>query len=353
MIDKNQDQNSGDNSQNLQAGRDIIISGLSYTETKDLVKEEAQKVFIQNSLVLAEEAYKIVLERSKELLDNFLIKLEGKRPEAITSMKDPGMQYSLFNAQKEYSKTGDKDLASLLEDILVERAQNPKRDLMQIVLDECVSVAPKLTPDQFDSLSLIFILRYTINYSITTIENLIVHIIQFILPFQSGIRNEQSRYQHLEFSSCGTIGITTWSIEQAFRNNYMILFSKGFPIEEYEQKISTDPKFKKYLMPCYHDKTKFQISILNQEEVKKLGKSNELTGDEIVKLNDLYNRYLMTEEEVRQYLFKIFPQIKNIIEAWNESAIKNMTLTSVGIAIGHANITRKTKQAFDLKIWIK
>jgi K+/H+ antiporter YhaU regulatory subunit KhtT len=352
MIDKKQDQSSGDNSQNLQAGRDIIISGLSYTEAKDLVKEEAQKVFIQNSLVLAEEAYKIVLERSKELLDNFLIKLEEKRPEAITSMKDPGMQYSLFNAQKEYSKTGDKDLASLLEDILVERAQNPKRDLMQIVLDECVSVAPKLTPDQFDSLSLIFIIRYTINYSITTFENLIVHIIQFILPFQNGIRKEQSRYQHLEFSSCGTIGIGTWSIEHAFRNNYMILFSKGFPIEEYE-KISTDPKFKKFIMPCYHDKTKFQINIINQEEVKKIGKSHGLSDDEIMKINDLYNRFLMTEEEVKQYLFKLFPQIKSIIQAWNESAIKNMTLTSVGIAIGHANITRKTKQTFDLKIWIK
>ena len=69
MLDKNQEQNSGDNSKNLQAGRDIVIKGLSYTETKDLVKEEAQKVFKQNSLVLAEEAYKIVLDRSGELLE--------------------------------------------------------------------------------------------------------------------------------------------------------------------------------------------------------------------------------------------------------------------------------------------
>ena len=147
VLDTTQKQISGDNTQNLQAGRDIVIRGLSYTETKDLVKTEAQLVFKQNSLLLANEAYNLVLSRSEELLDSFLKKLEEKKPESIETMRDPGMQYSLFNAQKEYAKTGDRNLADLLEDILVERAQNPKRDLMQIVLDECISVAPKLTPD--------------------------------------------------------------------------------------------------------------------------------------------------------------------------------------------------------------
>ena len=180
MKDQNQEQKSGDNSKNLQAGRDIFVHGLTYTETKDLVKTEAQEVFKQNSLVLANEAYNLVLSRSEELLDSFLKKLETKKPEAIEAMRDPGMQYSLFNAQKEYSKTGDKDLADLLEDILVERAQNPKRDLMQIVLDECITVAPKLTPDQFDALSLIFILKYTMNHGVVNqlalIQYILIHI---------------------------------------------------------------------------------------------------------------------------------------------------------------------------------
>jgi hypothetical protein len=268
-------------------------------------------------------------------------------------MKDPGMQYSLFNAQKEYAKTGDKELADLLEDILVERAQNPKRDLMQIVLDECVSVAPKLTPDQFDALSLIFILRYTINYSVTKIDNLIVYIIQFILPFVNGIREEQSRYQHLEFSSCGTIGIGSRTLEQTFKNTYMILFSKGFTMEEFEQKVSTDPKLKRYLIPCYHDNTKFQINVVNQEQLKKIGKTEGLSDDELNKIIAIFKNTLMTDKEVKDFLSNIFPEITKIIDDWNKSSIKNMTLTSVGIAIGHANITRKIKQTFDLKIWIK
>lgn len=350
---KDQEQKSGDNSNNLQAGRDIIVHGLTYTETKDLVKTEAQEVFKQNSLVLANEAYNLVLDRSEELLDNFLKKLEAKRPEAIEAMRDPGMQYSLFNAQKEYSKTGDKDLADLLEDILVERAQNPKRDLMQIVLDECVSVAPKLTPDQFDALSLIFILRYSMNHGVVNQMALIQYAVLHLLPFQAGIREEQSRYQHLEFSGCGSLGISSIKIEHAFRQKNMILFSKGFTIEEYEQKVGTDAKFKKYIGPCQHDKTKFQINIINQEQVKVLGKADNLTDDEVGKINGIFNTSTMNEQEVKEYLIKLFPPFEKLIEDWNKSSIKNMTLTSVGIAIGQANITRKTKQAYDLKIWIK
>ena len=350
---KDQEQKSGDNSNNLQAGRDIVIHGLTYTETKDLVKTEAQEVFKQNSLVLANEAYNLVLSRSEELLDSFLKKLETKKPEAIEAMRDPGMQYSLFNAQKEYSKTGDKDLADLLEDILVERAQNPNRDLMQIVLDECISVAPKLTADQFDALSLIFILRYTMNYGVVNQLGLIQYALQHLLPFQAGIREEQARYQHLEFSGCGTLGISSVKIEKAFRQNYMILFSKGFTLEEFEQRVGTDPKFKKYIAPCQQDNAKFQINVINQEEMKKVGKKDNLTDEETAKINGIFNSSSMNENEVKEHLIKLFPPFEKLIEEWNNSSIKNMTLTSVGIAIGQANITRKTKQTYDLKIWIK
>lgn len=353
VLDTTQKQISGDNTQNLQAGRDIVIRGLSYTETKDLVKTEAQLVFKQNSLLLANEAYNLVLSRSEELLDSFLKKLEEKKPESIETMRDPGMQYSLFNAQKEYAKTGDRNLADLLEDILVERAQNPKRDLMQIVLDECISVAPKLTPDQFDALSFIFIVKYTINHGVTNVQNLIQYFLIYLLPFQNGIRKELSRYQHLEFSSCGNIGISIMRLETKIRQTYLTVFSKGFTMEEFEQKVSPDSKFKKYIIPCHHDISKFQISIINEEQVKVIGKADGLTNEEVSKINNLFNSSSMNESEVKEFIIRTIPPAKSLIENWNESAIQNMTLTSVGIAIGHANITRKIKKSFDLKIWIK
>lgn len=41
-----------------------------------------------------------------------------------------------------------------------------------------------------------------------------------------------------------------------------------------------------------------------------------------------------------------------LFETWSESAMKNFTLTSVGIAIGYANIKRLVGEFANLSIWI-
>jgi hypothetical protein len=42
-----------------------------------------------------------------------------------------------------------------------------------------------------------------------------------------------------------------------------------------------------------------------------------------------------------------------LFDIWNNSEMKHMTLTSVGIAIAQANFRRKTGKTIDLSIWIK
>lgn len=353
MLNKNQEQTGGENSQNNQAGRDIIINGLSYSETKDLVKNEAQTVFKDNSVKLAEEAYKLVVSRSDELLDNFLEKLEKKNPKSIESMADPGMQYSLFNAQKEYARTGDKDLSELLEDILVERSGNPERNLMQIVLDECITVAPKLTPDQFDALSLIFLLRYTINYNNIDIRRFNGYFKRYIEPFLNGIQDNDSRYQHLEFTGCGTLGIGQIVPAKSNLSNYPVLFFKGFTQEEFEQRVDEPETIQKFLVPCHHDENKLQFASLNDDELEKLLRQNNIPEDNIHKCISLYEGYRMNQNEAHDYLVANVPGYKDFNEKWNNSSIRQMSLTSVGIAIAHANITRKIHERFNLNIWIK
>jgi hypothetical protein len=39
-------------------------------------------------------------------------------------------------------------------------------------------------------------------------------------------------------------------------------------------------------------------------------------------------------------------------ELWDRTPIPNFTLTSVGIAIAHANITKRSGRDFDLSIWM-
>lgn len=76
--------------------------------------------------------------------------------------------------------------------------------------------------------------------------------------------------------------------------------------------------------------------------------------------NFLRNSRLITKsnmhphEEIKSKLKKIGSNfMENLFDIWKNSAMKNMTLTSVGIAIAQANFRRKTGLSLDLDIWIR
>ena len=148
-------QEGGDNSTNLQGQTFIINNGISYEDAKGI----ALDVFKSNYLELSTKAADTAKQRAEELVEDFLQQVKERNPNAINTMEDPGMQYAIFSAQKEYARTGDKNMSDMLVDVLVDRAAFPERNLKQIVLDECLQIIPKLTTSQLDTLTIVFILH--------------------------------------------------------------------------------------------------------------------------------------------------------------------------------------------------
>ena len=60
----------------------------------------------------------------------------------------------------------------------------------------------------------------------------------------------------------------------------------------------------------------------------------------------------MSDEEVKKYIISTKSYMENVFDIWENSFIKDFTLTSVGIAIGHANVKRNIGEFTDLSIWI-
>ena len=112
MIDKTtQKQGSGNNSTNLQGKEIVINQGISYSDAKEI----ALDVFKLNFLQLKKEAADIAQNRAEEITEDFLSHLNERNPEAINEFEQPAMQDALFTAQKEYAKSGDKELGDLLD----------------------------------------------------------------------------------------------------------------------------------------------------------------------------------------------------------------------------------------------
>ncbi|MCH7625798.1 MAG: hypothetical protein IIC83_07725, partial [Chloroflexi bacterium] len=151
----------GDESINIHATNVTVSNGLSIRDAKEIAKA----VFEENAVKLKDEAADIASDRANEILDSILTRIHDEKPEAIEAFRRPDVQMAIFAAQKEHARRGNKELADLLVDLLVERVSHTDDGLMSIVLDESLGVASKLTPDQLDILSLIFLLRYTVNRS--------------------------------------------------------------------------------------------------------------------------------------------------------------------------------------------
>jgi hypothetical protein len=106
ISDKVQKQQGGDSSTNLQGKSIVIHQGISYSDAKEI----ALDVYRANFLQLSQDAAELARDRAEELTDNFLVKLKEENEAAVSEMSTPGMQAAIYEAQKQYAKTGDKNL---------------------------------------------------------------------------------------------------------------------------------------------------------------------------------------------------------------------------------------------------
>lgn len=349
--DQVQKQEAGDSSTNLQGQSIVINQGISYSDAKEI----ALDVYKLNFLQLSQDAADLATARAEELTDDFLKKLREESEESVSQMNEPGMQAALYEAQKQYAKTGDKDLEGILVDILVERASTPDRNIHQIVLDEALEVASKLTPEQMDSLTINFLISQTQKYNLINIESLIGYINDEIIPFTKELSESTSCYEHLVYTGCISLMHTSYikPISDLFRDRYPALFSKGFDQEKFKSDIGEISEFSTLLIPCFHFENQFQFKAMNIEILRGMLQDRNISEEETNKFIALFNSTLMSSSEVKEFLLCKVDKLAGFFDLWGNSTLSKFTLTTVGIAIAQANFRRRTGLKLDLGIWVK
>lgn len=126
-------------------------SGINYTEIKQIVTD----LFEQNMLRMSNEASRLINARRDTFSDQLIANLHAANPNGFKAFADPGFQYMLFTALQHYARTGDDELQDVLIDMLVKRTMTDSRDLKQIVIDEAIAVAVKISSKQLYLMGLI------------------------------------------------------------------------------------------------------------------------------------------------------------------------------------------------------
>ncbi len=208
-----QDQRSGDQSLNVQAGGNVTI-GLSYSETKDLAQVTAR-----------EEAREVLEQRMQELSDAIYARLQREKPgEAEKTVSSPDFQIALFDAQKGYAKTGNAVLRDMLLNLIVNRVGTEEQDLMHAVLGEAIVAAAKLIPAHFDPLTAAFIFRETTFRDPVSQDDLARQYRSALVPFLNGWPPSNATWEYLQYTGCGAIELGQIDTARLVRSSYPTLF---------------------------------------------------------------------------------------------------------------------------------
>lgn len=343
-----QSQKGGAESTNVQA-KEVVIHqhSLSYEDVKNI----ALDVFKNNFEHLSAVARETARARAEEITDQFLQRLEEKNKEGIKRAETPQFQMSLLTVQREYVRTGDRELGALLVDLLVDITKGNQRDVLQIVLEECLTVAPKLTIAQIASLAVIFAVRYCRRLDTVSPERLAEFFSRTLKPFVSLASKSNTTYQHLEYSGCGTTGIGRLTVSRVLAETYTALFSRPFTKEEFEVAVP-EPVPAGTVIPSKLESGKLQFGVISaevlQEEYERLG----IGSDTLQKVTGFWSMRRMNDSEIREKAIEWCPEMRALFELWDDSTMKHFTLTSVGIGVAHAAVRSRTGFDADLSVWI-
>ena len=359
-------QQAGAGGSNLAAGRDIVFAqpGVSYEDCRTIALDVYEANFPRLSGVAAEMA----LRRAEALSDDFRAQLWARAPESANSLADPGMLHALFSAQRDFACSGDRDLGAVLVDLLVRRASNPTRDLMQLVLTESVAVAGRLTPSQFDALSLVFLLQHTRAFGVLDQDDFRAYFDATLGPLLPTAASTTANFRHLQYCGCVANRLISRTLRAVIAESYphlvvrklekrKVLLALGVPVKEPDITLGTAAQPAAALEALMG-------TVLEQAESEDLLAVLPLFDTEYgpefehcglgVAATDAYRQLLSGEATVKlgdETLYSLHPSMRALEQYWNKEP-SLFTLTSVGMAIAHANLRRRNIDGYDLAIWI-
>ncbi|HEV7405594.1 MAG TPA: LPO_1073/Vpar_1526 family protein [Chthoniobacteraceae bacterium] len=343
-----QRQQGGDSSTNVQAGA-VTINSLSYRDVRDI----ALDVFSDNFEKLSANAAKTAIGRVEEFTTKFLEKLEASRPEAIQQAEEPAFQMALLTAQKEYARTGEKELGDILVDLLIDRSDYEAGTLQEVVLREALAVVPKLNGDQLTILALIFGHKYLRHPKLGSLKD-------FCETFEKVARLAKgvaigSNITHLSFCSCiETPPFQNLNFGDLLRDQYPALFTRGFNPKNPEDHalLTTIPNVTNMLMRSMHDPEFLQFTTEDFNSLTSLLASRGVAPQEITKIDELWKSRRLSMEEVEAWFGRNVSGADQFLTLWG--AISHCNLTSVGIALGHAKFVHLFPyEGTSLAGWIK
>ena len=202
--DEIQNQQSGDNSFNCQAGGNITI--INNGITQENVKQIFMEMFKANMPKLREIAKEEANKSAEQVSDSIaleLTKLNETNSEIILKrLADADMQIALIETQKNYAKYPDANKLEQLTKLFLSKGLETRISLRNMMLDEAINTVAKMSQAQIDFLSYI-VQKFTFIADVKTAQELYKKYLKKILFFSTSFdKLTLNDINYLDYLNC-------------------------------------------------------------------------------------------------------------------------------------------------------
>lgn len=332
------------------AGDTIIQNGVSKDEMKAIIETLADQM--PRYAAMATSIVDDRLDRfEKKIMDKFATGQSSVNAEAFA---DPDFQYMLRTSQHAFARSGDELTADILVDLIAQRSlQTGTRSRLVLSLNDAVEKSAYLTPNEFAELSLNYFMKSVVNNGIRNFPVLCRFLSAHTVPLLPDISPEQSSYAYLQAQSCASIEVMSYDLAEILHQTYGGLLSMGNEKERFAAVLGDDfeQRYPELIRTSIHDGAKFQVNTMNKEMLKDILPRHGLE-DKMEELWGIHSQTFMSKDQIIIAAKPFFPEVDRLFALWDGTPVKTLSLTSVGTAIGFANLRRITGFEGDLSIWI-
>ncbi len=131
-------QEAGDNSQQVTAGRDINMHGLTVCDANELINLHVEKLRTEFTL----EAFRIAEDRIKQFEEKLVVQLNSKG--LLDKLKNTGFQQNVFDASRAVVCSDNQGSEDFLVHLLLERASDHENQSIKIAISKAIQITDKL-----------------------------------------------------------------------------------------------------------------------------------------------------------------------------------------------------------------
>lgn len=351
MVD-NQKQSANNGSMAVQAGGPVSINtGMTSAQMAEILS--ALAIHVET---LGRHGKEAIENRLREFESSIIERFANDAAAQTEAFLEPDFLAATLDAQRAYARSGDSDLRDVLIDLIVQRSKNKDRSRLSLTLNDAIQKVGSIPQADLNAMSLMFVFQNAQSQGIGNLAQLAAFLASLAVPISKDISSSKSAFDYLSAHGCVVTspGIITYpSAMQIILDRYGAAVAKGLP------EASMRSAFSNYdALMCvglvvdspYGGELK-TFSYCGPDLDKRLAE-RLILGDYYERYRSLTKDFLPSEEEFIGAISEMLPEAQQILNAYDAPPLRNTSLTSIGIALAHANLARGPLREVDLSIWI-